>query len=257
MTVNIAENKTENTLQQEKVDTIVSQQKPDTNIAQENKPADETQEDPNWRAFREARKKDKAEREAAQRKAAEKEAEVAALKAAMEAAFSKGMPQQQYASEQGSYQQEETEDERINKKVEAALEKRLIQEENNRQEREKQQLPQRLKQAFPDYDQVVNEENGNYLEYHYPEVYRTLLRQPENFETCADIYKVVKKLIPNAGGAKKEAAKAEINQNKPRSISSAGITQPGESTNRSSMQEIESRRAARYQEMQKILKSVG
>ena len=80
------------------VDASLSQAKPDANLSQQkfenldqNQPKEpETPEDPNWRAFREARKRDRAEREAAERRAAEKEQEVAALKAAMDAAFTKG-----------------------------------------------------------------------------------------------------------------------------------------------------------------------
>ena len=144
-------------------------------------------DDPNWKSFREARKRDIAAREAAEKIAREKEAEAAALKAAMEAAFTKMQPQQ---SQQNYYneQPEESEDERIDKKVAAALAAREAEYRNQSAQREAAELPQRLNRAYPDYNQVVSEENGAYLEYHHPELYRALLRQPENFETCTDIY---------------------------------------------------------------------
>jgi hypothetical protein len=231
----------------------ISQVNTETNV--------ETQEDPNWHALRESRKKERAERQAAERKAAEKEAEAQALKAAMEALISKSSPSsqayQQYYSMNGPNEGEETEDQRIEKKVNAAIAIREAAAEKARIERERADLPHRLRKQFPDYDQVVNEENGDYLEYHHPEVYRALLRQPETFESLSDVYNVVKKYIPNAKNAKKDAAKAEANLNKPKSISSTGITQPGEATQRSSMQDIEARRAARYAEMQRIMKGMG
>lgn len=210
-------------------------------------------EDPNWRSFREARKKDVAEREAAQKKAQEKEAEVAALKAAMEAAFSKGSPQQQQSYYQESH--DETEDERIEKKVQAAIAAREREYEKSRLERERSELPQRLSREFPDYASVVNEENGAYLEYHHPELYRSLLRQPESFESCSDIYKVVKKLVPNAGTSKREAEKANANFAKPKSIASTGLTQTGEAVGSSRLSE--DKKAENWARMQRLLKGVG
>ena len=57
MTVVSPENTQESAIVQEKVDTNTLQQKVDANLAQ---PTPET-EDPNWRSFREARKRDKEE----------------------------------------------------------------------------------------------------------------------------------------------------------------------------------------------------
>lgn len=253
-------NPIEQTLSQDKVDANLVQHKVETNTEQQNKQIppiqnneDSATDDPNWKAFREARKRDKADKEAAERRAAEKEAEATALKAAMEAAFSK-----QSQSRNTSYDQEEielSEDERIEKKVQAALTARESQYQRERQERERNELPQKLLQTFPDYNQVVNEENGAYLEYHHPELYRSLLRQPENFETCSDIYKVVKKLIPNSSTSKKETIKADNNFNKPKSISSTGITQPGEAKSSSILSE--ERKQQNWERMQRIRKGLS
>src|SRR5882672_8217922 len=142
MTVNLQEDKAQEPLQQEKVDTNLTQKKDDTNKTQDQTKAQdqttpsEQKEDPNWKAFREARKKDRAEREAAEKRAAEKEAEATALKAAMEAAFAKGSSVQQAPVDQYGYQQEETQDQLIEKKIQAALEKREEQYHRETEQRE-------------------------------------------------------------------------------------------------------------------------
>ena len=155
MTPGSTENNATAALPQEKVDTIPAQEKVDVTSVQQEVKSDE-KEDPNWRAFREARKKDRAEKEAAERRAAEKEAEAAALKAAMEAAFAKSAPTPQaYQQYYGVNQEpEESEDERIEKKVQAALAIREAAAEKARREREQQELPQRLLHAYPDYHQI-------------------------------------------------------------------------------------------------------
>lgn len=266
MTILNPENKVEAPSTPEKVEAVKQDpnvtQKPEQILQQkqnENKDL-ESQEDPNWRAVREARKKDRAEREAAEKKAAEAQAQAEALKAALESVFSKSAPPvhayQQYYGMQPTYDQpEETEDEKIEKKVNALL---AIREEKARQEasqREMQEYPNRLKKDFPDFDHIVNAENLDYIDYHYPEVSRPLQRLNDGYEKWSDIYHAIRKFVPNHASAKKDAIRAEINQQKPKSISSTGITQSGENV-RQSWQEVEQRRAARWQEMQNILKGV-
>lgn len=257
MTVNASENKAEPILEQPKVEEKIQQQK--TELKQEEpKQAEKTDEDPNWRAFREARKKDRAEREAAERKAAEKEAEVAALKAAMEAAFAKSNPlnpQQQYYPDPNQYPAEETEEEKIDKRVNAIIAAREAEAEKQRLIREQQEYPQRLAQSYPDLNQTISQENLDYLDYHYPEVSRPLQRLPDGFDKWSDIYKAVKKFVPNNTSAKKEAAKAEANFNKPKSMSSSSITQPGEAIGSARL--TDEKRAANWERMQKILKGVS
>ena len=186
--------------------------------------ADETKtdEDPNWRAFREARKKDRAEKEAAEKRASEKEAEAQALKAAMEAAFAQAPPQQQY-QQQYPEQNEDSESDRIEKMVEAKFAARDAQYQQQRAQREAQEYPQRLKQTYSDFDQVISQENLDYLDYHYPEVSNPLQRLQEGFDKWSDIYKAVKKFVPNQANARKDAAKAQQNLQKPKSMSSPGL----------------------------------
>jgi len=147
---------------------------------QESKPSEEPQQekdqDPNWRAFREARKKDRMDKEAAERRAAEKEAEAAALKAAMEAAFSKQQPHNYYNNGGPTETYEPTDDQRIERLVNQAIEKRQSEFAKQQQERERMEMPSRLRQTFHDFNETVTAENLDYLEYHYPEIAKPLER---------------------------------------------------------------------------------
>lgn len=220
---------------------------------QENKEVT-SNEDPNWRAFREARKRDRAEREAAERRAAEKEAEALALKAAMEAAFSK-LPAPGQDPSAYRYEVEESEDEKIEKKVNAILAAREQQALREAQEREQREYPQRLQQTYPDFHQVISQENLDYLDFHYPEVSRPLQRLNNGFDKWSDIYQAIKKFVPNSVNAKREAARADINQSKPKSISSPTMTNTGEPV-RVSWQDMEQRRAANWERMQRVMKGL-
>jgi hypothetical protein len=260
MTVNISENKTETVLPQDKVETNLDSQKVELKKEQskpENNSKSEIGDDPNWKAFREARKKDRAEREAAEKRAQEKEAEAAALRAAMEAAFSKQpipVPNNQYSDH---YSQEETEEEKIDKRVNAAIAAREAQAAKERLERERIEYPQRLSQTYPDFNYIISQDNLDYLDYHFPEVSRPLQRLPDGFDKWSDIYHAIKKFIPNNKESKKDAVKADANAMKPKSISSMGITQPGEGRAIPNMIDIEAKRAARYAEMKRIINGIG
>jgi hypothetical protein len=246
-----------------------SQQSVDTNIAQktaaqpeQNKQETkdpETPEDPNWKAFREARKRDRAEKEAAERKAAEKEAEANALKAAMEAAFSaKSAPspqayQQYYAMNQE--QPEESEEQRIERKVNELIAKKEQQYAKQAAEEEQREYPKRLMRDFPDFGQVCSQENLDYLDFHYPEISRPLQRLGEGYDKWYDTYYAVKKLIPNHSVAKKDAVRADINSNKPRSISSTGPSPTGEKAPEG-WHATEARRAENWARMQRVMRGV-
>lgn len=252
MTPGTSENNAIAPLVQEKTEEKLIQQKNEITQQDQNN-LEESKEDPNWRAFREARKKDRAEKEAAERRAAEKEAEATALKAAMEAAFARNPAPQQQQNEYG-YQQEDTEDERIEKKVQTALAQREAAAQQQQQQREQQEYPNRLVQTYPDFNSIVTSENLDYLEYHYPEVTRPLRRHAEGYDKWSDIYHAVKKFVPNSTTARKEAAKAEANFSKPKSISSTGLTQ---NTQTSNMQLSEDRKAANWARMQQVMKGVS
>lgn len=270
MTALNPENKQPEPQAQVQGDEKTSQVNVDSNLTQQNaqNPQQNTSEnkeiesaDPNWRAFREARKKDRAEKEAAERRAAQKEEEAAALRAAMEAAFAKSGPspqayQQYYGMNQVNEQPEETEEQRIERKLNEMLAKREEKWRKEQAEQEMREYPNRLKKDFPDIAQVVSQENLDYLDFHYPEISRPLQRLPDGYDKWHDTYHAIKKFIPNHSTAKKEAIKADINSNKPRSISSTGPSPTGE-TVRETWQEIEARRAERWARMQRTMKGVG
>lgn len=263
MNVNSPENSPENNLSQVKVDENLPKNNVEINVQnnkKENKPEENTVEDENFKAFREGRKKDRIEKEAAEKRAAEKDEEARALKAAMEALIANSVPKSNQRTDNiygmpGGYQQEETEDERIEKKVNAIISSREAANEKYRQEREKNEYPNRLMQTYPDFNQVISQENLDYLDYHHPELSKSLQKEPDSFEKWSLIYGSVKRYVPNNTTAKKEAAKAEANFNKPKSISSTGITQTQET--RESMNSVEARRAARYEEMKRIMNKVS
>jgi hypothetical protein len=266
MTVN-NENNTPQPITQDKVDTNLAQQNSDTNLTQKpdeiiKQNTEETVEDPNWKAFREARKRDRAEREAAEKRASEKDAEIAALKAAMETAFSKQAPtpqayQQYYGMNQNYDQPEETEDQRIEKKVNKLLADREQKYRQEQEEYEIREFPNKLIKNYPDFSQVCSQENLDYLDFHYPELSRPLERQPEGYDKWSDIYHAVKKLIPNHANQKKEAIRADANSNKPKSMSTTQLSQTGQGSNRDTHQEIEQRRAENFARMQRIIKGIG
>lgn len=213
--------------------------------------------DPNWRAFREARKREREEMEAAKRIAAEKEKEVKALKEAMEAAFSKSAPTPQaYQHYYGIEQKEETQEEIIERKLNELLLKKQEQLERAQAERERMELPNRLKRDFPDFTQVCSQENLDYLDYHYPELSRPLQRLQDGYEKWSDIYHAVKKFIPNYQNIKKDAQKADVNLQKPKSISVTGSTPSGTQVKETYLQ-IEQRRAENWERMQRTLKGIG
>lgn len=235
----------------------LTREAPENQTHQETENKQEAEVDPNWRAFREARKRDRAEREAAEKRAAEKEAEAAALKAAMEAAFSRSAPTvDAYQSYYNTNQQpEETEDQRINRLVEEAIAKKENEYRRLQEQQEQQEYPKRLMRDLPDFSAVCSQENLDYLDYHYPEISRPLQRLADGYDKWHDTYHAVKKLIPNHANAKKDTVRAEINSNKPRSISSSPQGATG-STAGQSWQDIEARRAENWARMQKTLKGL-
>jgi hypothetical protein len=242
----IAQEKVVETVQQAQ-EHIVSQ------VSAEPQQKQESNEDPNWRAFREARKKDRAEREAAEKRAAEKEAEAAALRAAMEAAFSK--QNNQVPGNSYEYAEDESEDARIEKKVQAAIAAREQEAERKRQQREQEEYPQRLVQSIPDFNNVVTTENMDYLDYHHPEIARILKRLPDGYDKWSDVYSAIKKYVPNSTTAKKEAAKAEFNNSKPKSMSTLNAGPTGQVTSGNRLSE--DKKQQNWERMQKLLKSVG
>jgi len=126
----------------------------------------ETQDQINWKAFRDQREKERKEKIALEQEAQKKSQEIAALKAAMEAIVSKPEPASQ------SSDVDETEEQRVQKQinaaVDAALKEKEAREAQDKAKREAQEVPARLEQSFSDFNTVCSTENLDYLEYHHP-----------------------------------------------------------------------------------------
>lgn len=228
-------------------DTNLPEQKVEAKPAEQSKeasqPIQETQEQINWRKFRQEREQQRKAKEDADRRAAEKEAEAAALKAAMEALVNKPSPQVS--------QEEKTEDQIIEEKVNAIIAKDRQRQERDRAEREAAELPNRLNQTYNDFNQVCTQENLDYLEYHYPEVARLARKVPNDFEKWSDLYKSIKRFVPNPQSAK-DQAKIDRNLNKPQSMSIPGATQTGD---QAPHELTEKRRQDNWARMQRTMKS--
>ena len=215
-------------------------------------PPKETQDQINWRLFREQREKERKEKVALEQEAQKKSQEIAALKAAMEAIVSKPEPTSASQSDE-----DETEEQRVQKQiksaVDAALREKDDREAKDRAERESKEIPTRLEQSFSDFNSVCSSENLDYLEYHHPEVAEAFKGQPDSFHKWANIYKAIKRYIPNASTSNKDMAKAEKNLTKPQSMSIPGMAATGDSAPRKM---DEKARADNWARMQRIMKGL-
>lgn len=206
----------------------------------------ESNNDINWRKFREQREIERKQKVEAERMAAEEKSKAEALKAAMEALLNKPV--------HNEYAQDETEEQRIEKKVQEAISKRESEYERQRQEREIAEFPVKLTQTYSDFNQVCSTENLDYLEYHYPELASPFKHMPDGFDKWSAIYKAVKRLVPNPD-SKKDSKKADNNFQKPQSMSNPGTTQGGQSVPPRMLDD--QRKAENWKRMQKALQGVS
>ncbi len=218
------------------------------------KPPEETQEQINWKRFREQREIERKEKAEAERRAQKAQEEAAALKAAMDSLLNKQPARDIEHRNSHEDDGDETESQRIEKMVEAQLKKREEQYAQQRQQREAEEFPQRLRTAFSDFDNVVTQENMDYLKFHYPEVSTAFEHMPDGFDKWANVYKATKRFIPNTESVK-DSKKAEKNLQKPLSASTATVTPKGNDRDMSSQREIEARRQQNWERMQRLIKS--
>jgi hypothetical protein len=231
---------------QSNVKDVVPQSTPETIQAQA---SPDTQEQINWRKFREVRETERKAAEENAKSAAKSQAEATALKAAMEALLNKPQPQQQHQQNA----EDMTEDERIEHKIEQRMQAREKEYQQQRMQRDKEDAPNKLVREYKDFHQVCTQENMDYMMYHYPEVANAFNGREDNFEKWSDIYKAVKRFIPNPD-SKKDSAKAERNFNKPQSMAVPGATQTGDVA----PQKLDAkRRADNWERMQRVIKSGG
>lgn len=216
-------------------------------------PAAETPEQINWKKFREQREIERKQKEAAEKLARDKEAEANALKAAMDAILNKPVTHSLNDKIIDNYE-DISDEERIERKVAEALSKREQEYEQQRKQREIAELPINLQKTFGDFNQVCSTENLDYLEFHYPEVASAYKYMPDGFDKWSNIYKAVKKFVPNTD-SRKDVAKADKNFMKPQSPSSPGLTQTGQPQGGYNLSEA--RKAENYARMQRIMKGVN
>jgi len=203
----------------------------------------------NWRKFREQREVERKAKEEAERNAAKSAAEAAALKKAMEAL----LENEKRPVQRDDETDDNSDDDRIRKEVARVLAEKEKQQEIERIDRERREFPQKLVSVFPDFDQVCNSENLDYLEYHYPEVAAGFKHMPDNFDKWQNIYKAVKRFIPNAD-SKKDEKRMEKNLNKPQSASLSGMTATGDVAPSKGLDE--ERRKANWSRMQRVMRGV-
>ncbi len=220
---------------------------------QENKEVQsETPEQIDWRKFRQEREKERKQRIALEEETRRKSEEVAALKQAMEAILAKPVPSSNQPTDE-----ELTDDERIQKQVNAAVSAALAEKEKEyerqRQEREAKEFPQKLTQTYSDFNEVCSTENLDYLEFHYPEVAEAFKNQPDSFNKWANIYKAVKRFIPNSKNGVKEKAVADKNLNKPQSMSAPGMAATGDMAPHKF---DDQRKADNWARMQRVMKGL-
>lgn len=209
---------------------------------------EETPEQINWKKYREERKKERQAKEEAERIARQREQEAEALKKALEAALDKKPSRSDYDSD------DDYEDDA--KKFESIVEKKFAEYERKRQqqfeEEERKNFPQKLQQTYSDFGKVCNEENLDYLEYHYPEVAEPFKHMPDSYEKWSGIYKAVKRFVKNPD-AERERKKAEQNMQRPKSMSTQASTQSGDSI---PMILDDARKHANWERMQRRMKGL-
>lgn len=197
----------------------------------------ESTEQINWKKFR-------AEKEAL-RKAKEQEAlkaqelanQNAALQQALDAVLTKQQPQQQathhmpvlpkdqfVTGEEIQSYLDGTLDPKLESKIDQLLDRKERQRQAEAAEREKRELPNRVKTVHSDWESVVSQDNCDYLEYHHPELSASISAMPESVEKYSTIYKAIKRYVPNAGNSQ-DMRKLEANALKPRSASASGVAQ--------------------------------
>lgn len=202
-----------------------------------------TDDDRNWKAFREERKKERDELQMAKQEADKRTKEAQALKIAMDSLLDK--PQNTVHHEYDD--DHDSEEKRIQREVEKILSAREKKTAAATEERQKNEIPVRLRQEFSDFDKVVTTENLDYLQFKYPEVANGYQNSPDGYLKWKNLYAAVKRFVP---AATQDPTKAESNLNKPRSMAS-GVAQTGDSA---PVMVDDKRKSDNWQRMQKIMR---
>lgn len=256
-------------LQANQADIQEEAQEPEESQDKEASQEDLSPEEINWRKFRESRAKERKEREEAERRAQEAEQSKNQLQNYLaEVIASQGTGTQQLTQAEQQQVIDLIDDEiptggeiksftkaLINDLVEKKLEEKLALKQA---QMDKQELPKRVAESMPDFWDVCNQENLDYLEYVAPDMAAALagpLATPEKLtmRELKAIYQAVTKLVPNAKGANKGNRPAPIEQ-KPQSLSSPAASQ---SKDGAPHMMTEALRKQRWEEMQRAMKGLA
>lgn len=112
------------------------------------------------------------------------------------------------------------------KKMAAALKKQQKEFEEYKQRSTASTAEARLRAQFPDLEKVVSQENQNRLAKEDPELYQSLLHNPDPYSQYAAAYRAIKRYgIYKEDKYVKEKQKAQENTNKPRPLTSVSPQQ--------------------------------
>lgn len=238
VTTNQQDTQSENKIEQPKVEQPVAP-------AVATPAVEETKEDRNWKKFREEREKERKQLADERKRREEAEKQAAAMKSMVEAITNKPTTDVYIPD------QDEDED-RVKKLVSAELQKIEAKRQEEQRTRDQAELPHKLAQTYPNFSEVCSDENLDYIQYHYPEIYNTFKVAPDSFDKWGNVYKAVKRLVPNPSSQRDEK-KIEQNLKKPQSISLPGVASTSESI---PYKLDEKRRADNWARIQRTLKGI-
>jgi hypothetical protein len=185
---------------------------------QENEPQDDPVEK-NWKAVREKQKEEERKRQEHERKIAEQQEMIKALEKVINTqGNAQGQTQPQTNSNGVEIHPNEwvtgEQLEKIREQDRKQYDEIRKKEEAYRQQMEMQQ---KLNNNYPDYKDVLNQDNLAYLEYHEPEIAASIQQIQDPYLQVAAAYKNVKAFVPQMH--ERDKAKMERTQNAPGSLS--------------------------------------
>lgn len=202
----------------------------------------------NFKKFREQRDIERKRMAELEREKTAQQSQIEAMKAAMEALVNK--------PERPSLEDEDVEAlqaKKIAELVKSEVEKVRASDRMEAERREQEMMLSRLSSMFPDFNEVCSQQNLDYLDFHEPDISKTLQSAKNDINKWSAIYKLAKRMIPNPM-SKKEELKIEKNLAKPKSLSIPGLTQTGDSVVRNEL--TEERKRDNWARMQKARKTV-
>jgi len=94
------------------------------------------------------------------------------------------------------------------------------------EQRTRDQLPDRLKKEFADFDEVVTKENIEYLRANKPHIAASLASTNDPYAKAASAYEFIKLFCPTVNKPTEDQMKADKNSKKPGTLSSPSAVSP-------------------------------